>query len=255
MYLSLSYLNDLREEEISRVLTLFEHLFKQRDILEIGSGTGTQLNAIAGLARQAIGLELSNGPYVHDRVNNIREYDGLHIPFPDAGFDVVFSSNVMEHIANQEQLNSEIKRVLRPGGRAIHVVPTRAWRILTSLLHYPTLLKTALLSSTQREALISERAMQQTGSRLGGSKLRSIMIPVKHGELGNWFSEYWRFGVSRWAVHFRTYGWVIDSIEPIGLAYTGNCLFADRLSMKTRAVMSNFFGSATVVFVLKRFVD
>jgi SAM-dependent methyltransferase len=48
------------------------------------------------------------------------------LPFPDASFDVVMASEVLEHIPADEQAIAEIARVLRPGGRVAVTVP-RWW--------------------------------------------------------------------------------------------------------------------------------
>ena len=52
--------------------------------------------------------------------------DGLGLPFPDACFDVVICSEVLEHIGPYESVLEEIRRVLRPGGILAASVP-RAW--------------------------------------------------------------------------------------------------------------------------------
>jgi SAM-dependent methyltransferase len=48
---------------------------------------------------------------------------GEAIPHPDASFDVVFSSNVLEHTADPARVLAESVRVLKPGGFLCHVVP------------------------------------------------------------------------------------------------------------------------------------
>lgn len=45
------------------------------------------------------------------------------IPFEDNSFDVLFCNHVLEHVENDLQAVSEIKRVLKPGGWAILQVP------------------------------------------------------------------------------------------------------------------------------------
>lgn len=45
--------------------------------------------------------------------------------FPDASFDVVLCSNVLEHIEEDRKAMAEIFRILRPGGHAIIQVPVR----------------------------------------------------------------------------------------------------------------------------------
>lgn len=46
-----------------------------------------------------------------------------HMPFQDQQFDVVLCSHILEHVSDDIQAMSEIKRVLRPGGWAIIQVP------------------------------------------------------------------------------------------------------------------------------------
>jgi SAM-dependent methyltransferase len=52
--------------------------------------------------------------------------DLLALPFPDASFDVVMASEVLEHIPDDTLAMAEIARVVRPGGRVAVTVP-RWW--------------------------------------------------------------------------------------------------------------------------------
>jgi len=52
--------------------------------------------------------------------------DLLSLPFPDASFDVVMASEVLEHIPDDDVAMAEISRVVRPGGRVAVTVP-RWW--------------------------------------------------------------------------------------------------------------------------------
>jgi SAM-dependent methyltransferase len=46
-------------------------------------------------------------------------HDAERLPFDDNSFDVVYSNGVLHHTPNTRQVVAEIKRVLRPGGKAI----------------------------------------------------------------------------------------------------------------------------------------
>jgi SAM-dependent methyltransferase len=54
-------------------------------------------------------------------------YDGLKLPFPDAMFDVIFSQQVVEHLAPAafHTYFAEQGRVLKPNGNAYYQVPHR----------------------------------------------------------------------------------------------------------------------------------
>jgi SAM-dependent methyltransferase len=51
--------------------------------------------------------------------------DALRLPFPDATFDVVIASEVLEHVWDDERAIEELVRVLKPGARMAVTVPTR----------------------------------------------------------------------------------------------------------------------------------
>ncbi len=49
--------------------------------------------------------------------------DLQRLPFPDASWDCVYASHVLEHVTDDRAAIAEIRRVLRPGGIAILPVP------------------------------------------------------------------------------------------------------------------------------------
>ena len=50
-------------------------------------------------------------------------YDGVTLPFHDQSYSVIFSSQVLEHSFKPEQLLSECRRVLKPGGTLLLTIP------------------------------------------------------------------------------------------------------------------------------------
>jgi SAM-dependent methyltransferase len=57
-------------------------------------------------------------------------------PYPDASFDWVISNHVLEHVSNHDLVFRELARVLRPGGRSVHLFPIRE-NILEGHVHIP----------------------------------------------------------------------------------------------------------------------
>ena len=68
----------------------------------------------------------AEGEGPRDNVARSVQADLLALPFPDASFDVVMASEVLEHIPADDLAMAEIARVVRPGGRVAVTVP-RFW--------------------------------------------------------------------------------------------------------------------------------
>lgn len=79
---------------------------------------------LAGLSPRASSQNAA--PREGDALFALLAGDGLGLPFPDACFDVVICSEVLEHVPDYEAALVEIERVLKPGGRFCLSVP-RAW--------------------------------------------------------------------------------------------------------------------------------
>ena len=98
-------------------------------VLDVGSGPGYLLASIAeavGPAGAAHGVDPS--PAMNalaaartDGMSWVRIGDGdaVALPFPDGGFDAAVSTQVFEYVADVAGALGELRRVLRPGGRAL----------------------------------------------------------------------------------------------------------------------------------------
>lgn len=87
------------------------------DVLDLGAGAGIvpQMN-FRGIAARVCGVDpdprVVNNPYLDEGKVGF----GESLPYPDSRFDMVFSDNVLEHLAEPEKVFAEVGRVLRPGG-------------------------------------------------------------------------------------------------------------------------------------------
>ncbi len=97
------------------------------DVLEIGAGVGTDLSRFAQHGARVTDVDLSAGHLEHAKENfalrgltgRFVHHDAETLPFPDNSFDLVYSNGVLHHTPNTAHVVGEIRRVLRPGGRAI----------------------------------------------------------------------------------------------------------------------------------------
>lgn len=70
-----------------------------------------------------VGTDIEVSGHDHHNEDIDVYYDGKTLPFPDASFDSIFSSEVFEHVFNLSEIVDELKRVLKPGGHMLITVP------------------------------------------------------------------------------------------------------------------------------------
>ena len=106
---------------------LVSHAF----ILDLGCGDGELVMEHRNRGYNAYGCDMKykEGRHVDylDRKGYIRliDNDSYKIPFDDKTFDVVVSNQVFEHVKDYSSTLKEIHRVLKPGGRCLHIFPSR----------------------------------------------------------------------------------------------------------------------------------
>jgi ubiquinone/menaquinone biosynthesis C-methylase UbiE len=119
------YFCPLRQEALSFV--------EGRKVLEVGIGVGKTLRyypgdvELCGVDAVPEALKLAEEKARELGMNACFEVaDVENLPFPDNSFDTVVSSFVFCTVPNPERGMEEIKRVLKPGGRAIFLEHTKS---------------------------------------------------------------------------------------------------------------------------------
>lgn len=219
-------------------------------VLELGGGSGLQARQIAGWGCRVVSVDIDLSERRGRLVFPVRLYDGLHLPFPDASFDVVFSSNVLEHVERRIELLEEVARVLRPGGVAIHILPTPTWRFWTSLAHYPFLVTHVLGSHRGRRSSGVPSLSEGVAKRGLRYAVRRALAAGPHGEFPNALSELWYFSRRYWRGVFESSGMVSLSDFPSGVFYSGYGLFR-RWTMKRRSSLARVLGSSCRTYVMR----
>lgn len=92
-----------------------------RDILHVAPDLGLYLWLKRNPDISYTGSDIDAGRYRH--IEEFREADLTAAPFATGSFDLVICSHVLEHVPDDAAALREIFRILRPGGRALLLVP------------------------------------------------------------------------------------------------------------------------------------
>ena len=123
--------------EASAVATL--ESYKPR-ILDVGCGTGANLQMLAHYGA-AEGVDVSSEALEFCRargLSKVKQGAAEALPFEDASFDLVTGLDVVEHLDDDLAGLREMRRVLRPRGRALLFVPAFMflWGVQDDISHH-----------------------------------------------------------------------------------------------------------------------
>ncbi|MGZ4259572.1 MAG: class I SAM-dependent methyltransferase [Solirubrobacteraceae bacterium] len=98
-------------------------------VLDLGCGDGRFAQEIARMGAKPIGVEVAQAAIDRARAGHpdldfrLAPIDGP-LPLDDVSFDVVWTSEVIEHVADTARWLSEVRRVLVPRGRLLLTTPS-----------------------------------------------------------------------------------------------------------------------------------
>lgn len=92
-----------------------------RSVMDVGGGPGYFADAFAaaGASYRALDSDVGEMSGVGEPLPGSVVGSGMQLPFRDGAFDVVFSSNVLEHVPEPWTMAEEMVRVTRPGGLVV----------------------------------------------------------------------------------------------------------------------------------------
>jgi len=201
-------------------------------ILDVGCGTGANLQMLSRFG-VAEGVDVSVAALDFCRARGlakVKQGAAESLPYEDAAFDLVTGLDVVEHLDDDIAGLKEMRRVLRPGGRAVLFVPAFMflWGVQDDISHHRRRYTLPDLKRKLREAgltveratyanltffapiLLGRQLMRLIGWRPASEN--NITISALNGLLGRIFSvESWwlrrlnfPFGVSIVCVAKRT---------------------------------------------------
>src|SRR2546425_12434357 len=109
-------------------------------ILDVGCGTGANLQMLSQFGA-AEGVDVSSEALEFCRargLSNVKQGAAETLPHGDASFDLVTGLDVVEHLDDDVAGLREMRRVLRPGGRALLFVPAFMflWGVQDDISHH-----------------------------------------------------------------------------------------------------------------------
>jgi SAM-dependent methyltransferase len=125
-------------------------------ILDVGCGTGANLEMLAQYG-EAEGVDVSQEALAFCRergLRNVRQGAAERLPYDDESFDLVTALDVVEHLDDDTAGLREMRRVLKPGGRAMLFVPAFMflWGVQDDVSHHRRRYTLAGLSAAVRAA-------------------------------------------------------------------------------------------------------
>ena len=149
------------------------------------------------------------------------------LPFPDNAFDFVVSTDLLEHLPSEAKdcALAEMYRVLKPGGRMIHIFPVDNHHFLTRWAkQFPDLYQRYFVDLDGHDGLEMAQAVLERFERLG---LRVVCVSIRKGVvwskwevLKRFDNEYrqtacWLDGLVWLAKLFGRNRWINHAVNPL----------------------------------------
>jgi ubiquinone/menaquinone biosynthesis C-methylase UbiE len=245
----------LRKFEIDKI---FDGLHKDYfdKALELGCGSGKYSKYLAFYCKKLIAIEYNKDRLTssNDDKTTFMVADAQNLSqFPDNEMDLIFSSNLIEHLPQIGRCLNECRRVVKQEGLIVHTVPNRTWKFFHLLLYYPFGVKVMLwrlLSSKKALCLgefIDTKAKLDSNLSSLDYSLKKVLWPKTHGISKSHFAEFRNWAEKRWINLFKNNG--LEVVNIIRLPFYFGWDYSFRFILK----LGNYLGlSSSTVFILKK---
>jgi 2-polyprenyl-6-hydroxyphenyl methylase/3-demethylubiquinone-9 3-methyltransferase len=103
-----------------------------RRLLDVGCGTGWFAQRAVSHGARVAALDIGARLLAKTREKcdaSLVAADACRLPFPNGAFDIVVSSECIEHTQEPLRAVAEMCRILKPGGSLVITVPNKFWRL------------------------------------------------------------------------------------------------------------------------------
>ena len=225
------YLRGLRRREIELIFgrcppNAFAHG------LELGAGDGFQSALLAPYVGKLVATDYrpqiirrAAGPNITFATCDAERVDEQ---FDAASFDLIFSSNMMEHLPDPMRALNAMRTVLRDDGLAIHVIPSPFWKLCHLVGFYPNAVLTRLQRLSERGKAAAIPALSEdpwdNNPKSGFAQrpyLARLLWPAAHGASGSNLAEFRLFSRGHWSALFEAAGFQVAAVlrGPVSSGY------------------------------------
>lgn len=141
-----------------------------RRTLEVGCGTGAITRTFRHRVTELVVSDISQRLAQETASANdavAQAADATNLTFNDASFDLVISSECIEHVPSPARAVGELLRVLEPGGHLILTTPNRLWLPLVLVAQ-----RLRIRPFQGNESFLGTRELQSAVTAAGGDILR-----------------------------------------------------------------------------------
>jgi 2-polyprenyl-3-methyl-5-hydroxy-6-metoxy-1,4-benzoquinol methylase len=256
--LSSDWTHYCRSLEIERIKTLIDgQPISDPKILEIGAGDGYMSKALSEAGFNVTSIDPApRKPLRYD----VRKMDAYDLKFDRSSYDIILSSNVLEHILDLPKAFSEMKRVLKNGGIMIHAVPTVHCNMATMLLQPIAYFRNIfLLLSGRLKVKVNKNRTKLSQFLICSYKVAAnILNPLRfivakgHGASKNRFWALYIWRRAHWRRIFCENGLEVGSIERVAYLYSMHKMFPFRMD-RFRRIMGKKFNSVDIYCLKKNY--
>jgi ubiquinone/menaquinone biosynthesis C-methylase UbiE len=117
------------DERRLREYIISEISIKKGRILDVGAGSAWVAEHFTKLGFEVISMDISlinlqkAKQKIPSNLHNCVSSDAFNLPYKSGSFDIVISSEVIEHVFNPEEFVKELSRVVKKGGSLIITTP------------------------------------------------------------------------------------------------------------------------------------
>ncbi len=228
------YLASLRRREISLVFGLCPaDAFEEG--LELGAADGAQSVLLARFTRRLTATDyrslILTAPPHHKVTHRVCDAERVDDVFERGRFDLIFSSNTMEHLPDPQRALAGMHSVLRDDGLAIHLMPSPFWKACHIVGFYPNWV-ISRMQRLRRQRESARRRQRKMGTSAAGPAeneeawnnnpklgrrygyMRRLLAPTPHGIAASNIAEFAAFSPRRWQREFAATGFRVATLLP-----------------------------------------